>query len=125
MADLEFEAQLSRWFASTPAFVDADAFTRRVEGRLDRSWMLRRMLIGAAGVGGGLIAAGQMLGVHMFERLQGLSVASATAITQGSRTISRLQHSVDLPISGEVIWMGAALAVFAVVLMATRVMEEF
>ncbi len=73
MADLDFETQLGRWFASTPAFGDADAFTRRVEGRLDRSWVLRRMLIGAAGVSGGLIAAGQMLGVHMFERLQGIS----------------------------------------------------
>lgn len=125
MADLEFETQLSRWFASTPAFADTDVFTRRVEGRLDRSWVLRRMLIGAAGVGGGLIAAGQMLGVHMFERLEGISQASVTAVAQGSRTISQLQHMVDLPISGEVLWMGAALAVLAVILMATRVMEEF
>ena len=125
MADLEFETQLGRWFADTPAFADADAFTRRVEGRLDRSWVLRRTLIGAAGVSGGLIAAGQMLGVHMFQRLQGISEASAKAVTQGSRTISQLQHAIDLPISGEVLWMGAALAVLAVILMATRVMEEF
>jgi len=125
MADAEFEAQLGRWFATAPAFADADVFTRRVEGRLDRSWTLRRALIGAAGVGGGLIAVGQMLGVHMFQRLEGVSQASATALSQGSRTFSQLQHLIDLPISGEVLWMGAALAVLAVILVATRMMEEF
>jgi len=125
MADAEFEAQLGRWFAMTPAYADADAFTRRVEGRLDRSWTLRRALIGAAGVGGGLIAVGQMIGVHMFQRVEGVSQASATALSQGSRTFSQLQHLIDLPISGEVLWMGAALAVLAVILVATRMMEEF
>jgi len=36
-------------------------------------------------VGGGLIAVGQMLGVHMFQRMEGVSQASATALSQGSR----------------------------------------
>ena len=121
----EFEALLSRWYGQTPEMPEPDAFALRVEGRLDRSWALRRVLIGAAGAGGGVIAVGQMLGVHLFERVQGVSQASMAAISQGSRTISQLQHLTDLPISGEVLWMGAALAVLALVLMATRALEEF
>ncbi len=125
MADLEFETRLGRWFGQAPEFADADVFAARVEGRLNRTWALRRILIGAAGAGGGIIAVVQMLGVHLFERVQGVSQASADAFAQGSRTISQLQHLSDLPFSGEVIWMGAALAVLAIVLMATRALEEF
>jgi hypothetical protein len=125
MADRDFEATLGRWFAETPEFADADGFAHRIATRLDRSWILRRSLIGAAGVSGGLIAVGQMLGVHVYERVLDASQASATAVSRGSRTISQLQHLGDLPVSGEVLWMGAALAVLAVVLMATRALEEF
>ena len=125
MADLDFETRLGRWFAETPAFADADGFARRIETRLDRSWTLRRALIGAAGVGGGLIAVGQMVGVHLFQRIEGASQASAAAISDGSKAVSQLRHLTALPIGAEVMWTGAALAVLAVVLMATRSLEEF
>ena len=52
MADLDFENRLERMYAQAPAMPDSDAFARRVEGRIDRSWTVRRWAIGAAGVAG-------------------------------------------------------------------------
>jgi hypothetical protein len=125
MADPEFETGLAKWFAETPAFADADAFSRRIETRLDRSWALRRVLIGAAGTAGGVIAFGQMLGVHLYQKLESVSLASTSAISEGANAISQLRHVTAQPIGAEVLWTGAAMAVLALVLMATRSLEEF
>ena len=62
MADFEFEGRLERLFAQPPRLADGDAFARRVEARLDREWTLRRVLIGAAGLAGAVVALGQTLG---------------------------------------------------------------
>ena len=125
MADPEFENRLGKWFAEVPAFADADVFARRIEARLDRSWAVRRVLIGAAGLGGGLVAGGQMLGANVFQRVAAVSDASMQAVSQGARTVGQLRMLSMLPVGGEVIWMGAGLAVLAVVLMATRSLEDF
>ena len=125
MADPEFEAKLGRWFADAPALPDEDWFAGRVQARLERSWVLRRLLIGTAGLAGGLVAAGQMLGAHMVGRIAGLPGASLEAMSGGARTLSRLNVLADLPVRGEVLWTGAGLAVLAVVFMATRSLEEF
>ena len=125
MDDPDVETRLSRWFADTPAFEDSDAFTRRIERRLNRSWALRRGLIGAAGVGGGLIAVVQMLGVHLFEWLHDASQSSAVAVTEGAKAVLELRRLGDIPLGAEVLWTAGALAVLAVVLMATRSLEEF
>ena len=125
MADPEFDTRLLRLFADAPEFADADGFARRVEDRLDRSWTLRRMLIGAAGIGGGAIAVGQTLGARVFDRVAGFSDASATAMSQGARTLTQLRLLDALPVGGEVVWVGAGLALLAVVLMATRSLENF
>ncbi len=125
MADPDFETRLSRWFAETPAFGDSDAFARRIETRLDRSWAMRRVLIGAAGLSGGLVAAAQMLGANVFHKVADVSEASMQAMSQGARTVGQLRLLTTLPVGGEVLWMGAGLAVLALVLMATRSLEEF
>ena len=126
MADPEFEAKLGRWFAEAPALPDEDWFAGRVQARLERSWVLRRLLIGTAGLAGGLVAAGQMLGAHLvMGRIAGLPAASLEAMSGGARTLSRLNVLADLPVRGEVLWTGAGLAVLAVVFMATRSLEEF
>ena len=126
MADLDFETRLERMFAQVPAMPDSDAFARRVEGHLDRSWTVRRWAIGAAGVVGGVIAAGQMLGSNLTERMQGMG---NEALADASRSLSSFTPEWKalsyLPMGTEVLWMGAALAVLAVVLMATRMIEEF
>ncbi len=125
MAELDFETQLSRRFAEVPPMADADRFARRLETRLDRSWTLRRVLIGAAGLGGGLVAVGQMLGARLFDRAMGVSDASLASISQGAKAIGQLRVLTMLPMGAEVMWMAAGLAALAVVLMATRSLEEF
>jgi hypothetical protein len=124
MADPDFETRLIRLFAQAPEFVDSDGFAQRVESRLDRSWTVRRLLIGAAGVGGGAIAVAQTIGAHLFDRVAGFSGASVAAFSQGARTLSQLPLVTALPIGGEVMWVGAGLAVLAVVLVATRALEN-
>jgi hypothetical protein len=131
MADPEFEASLGRWFAESPALPDADGFARRVEGRLDRACGVRRALIGAAGLAGGVVAVGQMLGGHMMHsvaRVQGVASASAhsmDAMSNGVSAVSDLRLLTALPVGSEVLWVGAGLAVLAVVFFAARALEEF
>ena len=125
MADPEFEKRLGRMFGETPAFADADVFARGIEDRLARAWTLRRLMIGAAGIGGGVIAAAQMLGGHFGKAASGFTTASAEAVQRGGQAIGQLRILGDLPIGGEVMWVGIGLAVLAVVLMAARSLEEF
>ena len=125
MADPEFDTRLGRMFSEAPAYPDADVFARGIEARLARSWTLRRMLIGLAGLAGGVVAAGQMLGAHLWQAVGGFATASSQAVTRGGQAIGQLKVLGDLPIGGEVMWMGLGLAVLAVVLMAARSLEEF
>ncbi len=124
MADPDFETRLGRWFSETPALPDEDAFARRVSARLDRAWMVRRFLIGLAGLVGGSMAAGQMLGAHMFRQVEGVGAASATTFSQGTRALAQLHLLTDLPVGSEVIWMGAGLAVLGMLLFGARALEE-
>ena len=124
MVDPEFEKRLGRLYGETPPFGDADVFARGIEDRLARAWTLRRLMIGAAGIGGGVIAAAQMLGGHFAKAASGFTTASAEAVQRGGQAISQLHVLSDLPIGGEVVWVGVGLAVLAVVLMAARVFEE-
>ena len=125
MADPEFDTRLARLFSEAPLYPDADGFARGIEGRLARSWALRRMLIGLAGLAGGLVAAGQMLGAHLWHAVGGFANASSHVVTRGGQALGELKVLGDLPIGGEVMWMGLGLAVLAVVLMAARTLEEF
>ena len=124
MAELEFEHRLSRLFAEAPAYADADRFAQRVETRLDRVWALRRALIGIAGLGGGVVAAGQMLGARLIDRAAGFSEASLSSVSHGARALGGLRFLADLPVGAEVAWTAAGLAVLAIVLVAARAIEE-
>jgi hypothetical protein len=125
MADLDFETRLERMFAQPPAFADADAFARRVENRLDRSWTVRRWAIGAAGLVGGLVATGQVVGSNLSERMQGFGAETMADLTAGARGFAPELKALSLmPVGTEVLWMGAALAIMALALVATRMLEE-
>ena len=126
MSDPEFEARLGRLYSEAPAFGDADGFARRIEAKLARSWTLRRLLIGMAGIVGGVVAAGQMLGGgHLWSAAVGMSASLGGTMARGGKAIGQLRVLSDLPIGGEVMWVGLGLAALAVVLMAARSLEEF
>ncbi len=124
MSDPEFERRLVRFLADTPALADVDAFARRVQQRLDRSWTLRRALIGLAGLVGGLFAAGQMLGPYVFHGVAKVSHDSVFAAMQTGKAIAALRLLGDLPVAGEVLWVGVGLGVLAVAFLATRLLES-
>lgn len=126
MADLDFEMQLERMYAQPPALSDADAFARRVESRIDRSWTLRGWAISAAGVVGGVIAAGQMLGANLTERMDTLGADAVAQVSDAAHGFAPEWKALSLlPMGTEVLWMGAGLAVMAIALVATRMLEEF
>ena len=126
MADVDFEARLLRLYDEPPTFGDAELFAHRIEARLDRGWGIRQVLIGAFGFIGGLIGAMQMVGSGVGAQLREASRASTDALTL--RWDSLWRSSLDaaaMPLSGEVMWMAAALGVMALALAVTRAVEEF
>ena len=125
MADFEFERRLERLFAQTPTFADSDWFAERVESRLDRSWAMRRIMIGLAGLIGGIIFAGQTLGAGLTQRMQGFGGEVIDQARQSITLAPQWKAASYLPYSTEVLWMGAGLAALAVALIATRAIEEF
>jgi hypothetical protein len=125
MADLDFETRLERLFAQPPAIPDGVGFARRVEGRLDRSWAMRRYAITVAGLVGGLIAAVQLVGANMTQKMEGLGAAAWSDASHRLGVIAPQWKALSyLPMGQEMVWMGGALAVLAVALIATRSIEE-
>lgn len=125
MAD-EFERRLERLLAEAPDFPDAEAFAARVERRLDRGWRLRRLLIGAAGLAGGVIGASQLIVSNFVSRVGVASEESAELVTAGWKQVAPGANLLaSLPYSGEGLWLAAALAVVAMGFAVTRMIEEF
>ncbi len=125
MADLEFERRLEREFAQSAAFSDEAAFCRSVEARLNQGWTLRRWLIGASGVTGGVIGASQLFMTDFIHRVADLSQGS-TRLVESS--VSQIRPGVSLLglVSTDqiVVWVAAGLAIVAIGFVLTRVIEE-
>jgi len=125
MVDLEFERRLERDFALAASFPDDVAFCRSVDARLNQDWVLRRWLIGAAGVTGGVIGASQLLMNNFIHRVEALSQGSSKVLEAG---FSQLRPGVTLLglVSSDVLvaWVAAGLAVVAIGFVLTRVIEE-
>jgi hypothetical protein len=126
MADLDFDMRLSRLFAEAPALPDGDSFAQRVEGRLERNWMMRRVLIGAAGLGGGLIVAGQMLAPQINQKIEAVSFAPIASVQKGVEALMpQFKVLSYLPYSSEFVWLAAGLAALGIAALARKSMEEF
>ena len=126
MADLDFDMRLSRLYAEAPALPDADGFAQRVESKLERNWMMRRMLIGAAGLGGGLIVAGQMLGPQISQKIEAVSFTPVTSMQRGVEALLPQWKAFSyLPYSSEMVWLVAGLAALGIAALARRSLEEF
>jgi hypothetical protein len=126
MADLDFDAQLSRLYAEPPPLPDTEAFNSGVTGRLDRGWAMRRGAIAVVGAAAGVIGAGQLVSSRLFSDVQLLSRDSARAFDGGLSHLSS-QAGGLLSMSGgnDVVWMAAALAALAVAFGVTRAMDQF
>jgi len=126
MADVSFENRLLKLFDDPPAFADADRFAHSVETRLNRGWGIRQLTIGAFGVAGGLIGVIQMVRSGVVPQLETASERSAGLMTDGLEDAWRAGSDLAaLPMSGEVLWMAAALGVMALAFALTRAVEEF
>ena len=128
MADKSFEAELERRFAETPTFADAERFSHRVSAALDRDWGMRRLVIGALGLAGGLIGglefihsglAGQVNAVGATWRVL---VSDAVRLPAAREVNEWLSGGVNL--DGEVLAMSGALALLAIALFVTRAIRE-
>lgn len=125
MAD-DFERRLERLFAEPPYFSDAEVFATRVERRLDRGWTVRRLLIGAAGLAGGVIGASQLIMSNFLHRVGVASEDGAQIVTAGWKHVAPGANLLaSLPSSGEGVWLAVALAVVAMGFAVTRMIEEF
>jgi hypothetical protein len=72
----------------------------------------------------GLIAAGQLVGANLSNHAQGFGAAAWREATQSFGSVTPQFKALSyLPIGHEVIWMGGALALLAVALIATRSIE--
>jgi hypothetical protein len=123
MAELEFERRLERLFGEAPELPDAKAFAERIERRLDRGWNLRRWLIGAAGVAGGVIGASQLFMSNLFARVE-TAEQSARLIGQGVARVSPTTDMVSALSGGYGLWAALGLAVLAMGFVLSRMIEE-
>jgi hypothetical protein len=126
--DPAFEMRLGRLFSEAPQYPDCLLFADRIESRLGRGWALRRVFIASAGIVGGLIAAGQMIGSGLVSRIDGAS-HMVSAAQQGfghlpAPLLPQLSILNDMPFGGEVVWLVLGLAVLAGALFAGRSLEQ-
>jgi len=124
MADLDFERRLERLFAQHPEMPDSAAFAERIERRLDRGWNLRRWLIGAAGVAGGVVGASQLVMSNLFQRVESAE-QSARVLSQGLARVTPTTDMVSALSGGYGVWIAVGLAVLTMGVFAARLVEEF
>lgn len=125
MAELDFERRLERLFADVPAMPDETAFAKLVELKLDRGWTLRRWLIGAAGLIGGIVGASQLIVSNFVGELEAASSGSVRLVRAGmTEWAPRLELLAALPDGSSVVWLASGLAVLALGFVLTRVIEE-
>ena len=123
MAELDFERRLERLFSNAPELPDAQAFAQRIERRLDRGWNVRRWLIGAAGLAGGLIGASQLVMSNLVERVESAE-QSARVLGQGLARVSPTTDMVSALSGGYGLWIAVGLAVLTMGFVVSRVIEE-
>ncbi|HEY2659670.1 MAG TPA: hypothetical protein VGI79_08110 [Caulobacteraceae bacterium] len=125
MADLEFESRLDRLFAETPALGDADGFARKIQSRLDRSWTLRRVMIGGLGVAAGLIAVVQLAASGVIGRAEIISTQSAKVLSIAlANHLPAHLFSDSMPVGGDFIWAACALGAVVVALVVLRTVGD-
>ncbi|HMO43728.1 MAG TPA: hypothetical protein PKB04_10510 [Phenylobacterium sp.] len=125
MSEVEFDRALERMFRETPPISDNEVFVARVARRLERGWAARRMLIGAAGLVGGVIGASQLIMSNLLGRAEFTGVDSTRIVTSSVRQLApQLDWLFSRPAGVETIWVAAGLALLALGFAVTRIIEE-
>ena len=130
MAEREFEAELERMFNQPPAFVDNDAFTRRVTSRLDKSWRLRAVALATAGTVGGLITLSQTIGSNLSLRLTDATSPSVSRVDGAfDQAVGQLNTfgGIDLSaigLSGNIVAMIGVAIILGMAAMGMRLLDE-
>ncbi len=125
MSDHDFERRLERMFAQSPRMPDSDAFAARVESRLERGWGVRRLLVGAAGALGGVIATTQIVNAELVRRVEGLSLPEGSLPTIRIPQMLTASGLDNAAMSSEVVWLTAGMLGLAMAFVATRWAEGF
>jgi hypothetical protein len=86
-------------------------------------WTKRRLLIGSAGVIGGVIGASQMFASDLPRRMA-TAEGSARALSAGLTQAAPAQWMSTLPSGGVVVWIAIGVAVVMIGFVLTRVIEE-
>lgn len=81
----EFDPEIERLFARTPAMPDAPLFTARVEQRLQKGSRMRFVALTLAGLIGGAVAVRETLTVNIGPQN---GVVAGDALGQGARLVS-------------------------------------
>jgi hypothetical protein len=123
MAEFDFERRLERLFADAPQDADAGAFAERLERRLDRGWRLRRWLIGAAGLAGGLVAVSQLLVANVLSEV-GSAETSARALSSAVTSAGVGRWVAQAAAGGVGVWGAVGVAVLMMGFVLSRVIEE-
>jgi hypothetical protein len=123
MAEVDFERRLERLFGEAPDLPDAKAFAERIERKLDRGWNLRRWLIGAAGLAGGVIGASQLVVSNLGQRVENAE-QSARVLSQGLSRVAPTSDMVSALSGGYGLWVAVGMAVLAMGFVVSRMIEE-
>ncbi|KRA60304.1 hypothetical protein ASD79_08705 [Caulobacter sp. Root655] len=124
MADLDFEAQLSRLYGQPPVFRDAELFTQRVTQKLDRGWAVRRVVIGATGVVAGLVVAAQLIGGRFVSEFSAVSRDGVQKMDLGLDKVAARYDQLFTLGGTETLWLAAGLAAIALAFAVTRLVDE-
>ena len=127
MSDFDFESRLERMFSQPPPVTDPGVFAAQVQARLERGWAFRRLLIGAAGVVGGAVAASQAFGSGLLASLGDISLPTPSLLGDGRSDPMFTAEALNAALagSGEIMWIAAAMLALTVGIAATRLSDAF
>ena len=125
MSDAQFERRLHELFNEAPARPDAELFAAQVRDRLERDWTFRRLLIGVAGAGGGVLAVWRLAGSEIALRFEGAVRAPLEGAWRDAMVLAGAAPALRaLPVPVEVFWLAGGLMLLAAGMVVTRVVDE-
>ncbi len=125
MDERGFETALERAFGSAPMLADADAFTRRVEGKLNRDWRWRTLGLGVAGIVGGVVAVTQAVHAGLGVRVQEVSAASTQAVDSlYHRASSQADIFLQAGSGMSMFWLVSGVLIIAAIAGASRALDQ-